>query len=137
MDEIFITKKMKIWRFWANSMLCTLKKSLEHVEFRFRLKKYDFLEKNYFFLFLTFFFQRALWLCTSIISFLIFWNFQNFFLKIGFNETFKMLKGTKSWIISWIGASTEDSWWIVYMCRHKVPPSCSIGLTLFYMGFQR
>ena len=26
-------------------MLCTSKESLEHVEFRFRMKRYDFLEK--------------------------------------------------------------------------------------------
>ena len=120
MDEIFITKKMKIWRFWANCMLCTSKKSLEHVEFRFRLKKYDFLEKKFFFLFLSK--GWTLWFCTSEISFLIFWNFQKLFMKNGFNGTFRMLKGIKSWIMSSIRASTEDSWWIVYMCRHKVPP---------------
>ena len=89
------------------------KKSLEHVEFRFRLKKYDFLEKDIFFYFFPFFSKwGTLWFCTREISFLIFWNFQKFFLKNGFNGAYKMLKGTKSWNIKSI----------FYMCRHKVPP---------------
>ena len=119
-DKIFMARKMKIWKFWAKCILCTSKESLEHVEFRFRLKKYDFLEKKIFFLF----FSKGgtLWFCTSKISFLIFWDFQKLFLKNGFNGTYKMLKGTKSWNMSSIGASTEDSWWIVNMCGHKVPP---------------
>ena len=46
LDGNFIAKKMKIWKFWAKHMLCTLKKNYGHAEFRFRLKKYDFLEKK-------------------------------------------------------------------------------------------
>ena len=45
-DGKFIGKKVKIWKFWAKSMLCTSKESLEYVEFRFRCKKIDFFVKN-------------------------------------------------------------------------------------------
>ena len=45
-DGNFIAKKMKIYEIFEKYMLCTSKESLEHVEFRFRMKKYDFLKKN-------------------------------------------------------------------------------------------
>ena len=35
-DEYFIAKKMKNWKFWEKHMLYTSKESLEHVEFRFK-----------------------------------------------------------------------------------------------------
>ena len=41
-----IVKKMKILKFLAEPMLYTSKESLEHLEIRFRLKKYDFLKKK-------------------------------------------------------------------------------------------
>ena len=67
---------MKILKFWANCILCAWKKSLEHVEIRLRLKKYDFLEKTIFLYFFPFFSKGVtLWFCTSEIAFLIFWNF--------------------------------------------------------------
>ena len=45
-DKNFIVKKMKISEIFGKYMLYTTKKSLEHVEFRFRMKKYDVLKKN-------------------------------------------------------------------------------------------
>ena len=45
-DGNFIAKKMKILEIFGKYMLYTSKESLEHVEFRFRMKKYDFLKKN-------------------------------------------------------------------------------------------
>ena len=71
-------------------MLCTSKESLEHVEIRFRLKKYDFLKKTIIFKFLFDFFPNN--------EYMFFLNFQifQFFLKIGFNETYKMFTKTKS-----------------------------------------
>jgi len=44
-DGNFIAKKMKILKIFGKYMLYTSKESLEHVEFRFRMKKYDFLKK--------------------------------------------------------------------------------------------
>ena len=41
-DGSFIAKKMKIKEIFGKYMLYTSKESLEHVEFRFRIKKYDF-----------------------------------------------------------------------------------------------
>ena len=43
----FKAKKVKIWEIFEKYMLYTSKESLEHVEFRFRMKKYDFLKKNH------------------------------------------------------------------------------------------
>ena len=45
-DKNFIAKKMIIQKFFGKYMLYTSKESLEHVEFRFRMKKYDFLKKT-------------------------------------------------------------------------------------------
>ena len=45
-DGDFIAKKMKIWEIFEKYMLYTSKESLEHVEFRFRMKRYDFFGKN-------------------------------------------------------------------------------------------
>ena len=56
-DGKIIGKKVKNWKFWAKPKLRTSKESLEHVEFRFRYKKFDFSEKNIFSNF-WFFFQR-------------------------------------------------------------------------------
>ena len=46
-DGNFTAKKMKILEFFGKYMLYTSKESLEHVEFRFRMKKYDFLKKTH------------------------------------------------------------------------------------------
>ena len=45
MNEKFIAKK-KILKIGAKPMLCTSKQSLEHAEFRFRLKKHEFFRKK-------------------------------------------------------------------------------------------
>ena len=55
-------------------------------------------------------------------------KFSIFYLKNGSNGTYKMMNETKSWKMSSFGASTEESRGITYMCGHKVPPPCSIGL---------
>ena len=55
-DVNFIAKKMKDIKFWGKYMLCTSKESWKHVEFIFRLKKYDISKKNQFFDFFWFFF---------------------------------------------------------------------------------
>ena len=83
-DEKFIGKKLKIWKFWAKPMLCTSKESLEHVEFRFRCKKIDFFEKIKFFSIFRFFFPKGgpFDVETQISFFLIFQNFQKQFLKM-------------------------------------------------------
>ena len=66
-------------------MLYTSKESLEHVEFRFRMKKYDFLKKNTNFEIFPILIQRG----DPLVSkqkfhfFLIFKIFENFFLKNG------------------------------------------------------
>ena len=62
-DEKFLAKKIKISKFWTNSMLCTLKESLEHVEFRFSLKKFDFLKKKQFFQFFKKKFEGGIFWC--------------------------------------------------------------------------
>ena len=78
-------------------MLCTSKESLEHVEFRFRCKKIDFFEKINFFSIFQFFFQRGDPLVLERkIFFLDFSKFSNFFLKNGFNGTYRMMNETKS-----------------------------------------
>ena len=46
-DKNFIAKKMKIQEFLGKYMLYTSKESLEHVEFRFKMKKCDFLKKKH------------------------------------------------------------------------------------------
>ena len=45
-DGNFIAKEMKILKIFEKYMLYTSKESLEHVEFRFRMKKYDLKKKN-------------------------------------------------------------------------------------------
>ena len=114
-----ITRKMKSFRFWAKPMLCTSKKCLEHVNSDSSLKKYDFFEKkNNLINFFDFFsFGVAI---IKILFFSIYENF-NFSLKNGFNGTYRMLKGTKSWNLSSLGASTMELQGIVYMCGNKVP----------------
>ena len=46
-DDNVIAKKIKISEIFGKYMLYTSKESLEHVEFRFRMKKYDFLKKTH------------------------------------------------------------------------------------------
>ena len=58
-NEKFIGKKVKIWKFWEKPMLCTSKKSFEHVEIRFRCKKFDFLWKKSIFSIFRFLFQKG------------------------------------------------------------------------------
>ena len=128
-DGKFIGKKVKIWKFWAKPILCTSKESLEHVEFRFRCKKFDFLWKKSIFSIFYLFSKGGTLGCRDVkIFFLNFSKFSIFFLKNGFNGTYKMMNETKSWNMSSFGASTKESWGIIYMCGHKVPPPCSIGL---------
>ena len=66
-------------------MLYTSKESLEHVEFRFRMKKYDFLKKNHKFWNFSDFDPKGgpFGLEAKNLLFLNFQNFCNFFLKIG------------------------------------------------------
>ena len=45
-NKNFIAQKVKIWRFCAKPMLYTSKKSLEHVQYKFKEKKYDFFQKK-------------------------------------------------------------------------------------------
>ena len=79
----YIAKKMKCLKFWVKPMLCTSKKSLEHVEFRSRCKKFDCLWKNQYFQFFDFFSKGGtLWFWNVYFFFFsIFQNFQNNFLK--------------------------------------------------------
>ena len=82
-DGNIIAKKVKIWKFCAKSMLYTSKESLEHVEFRFRTKKYDNLKKNPIFDFFLIFIQRGDPLVSErkISFFWIFKIFKSFFEK--------------------------------------------------------
>ena len=74
-------------------MICISKQSKQHVEFRFRFKKYDFEKKIQFFDFFRFFF---LGVTESNFYFSIFQDFKKFFFENGLNGTFRMLKETKS-----------------------------------------
>ena len=86
-----------------------LKKSKEHVEFRFRLKKYESLGKNHFLKFFWFFFQRGDPLESELKIYIFqFFKIFNFFLKDDLNETYKMFRETKSWNMSSFEVSTED-----------------------------
>ena len=92
-DKKFIAKKREVSQFRVNSMLCSSKKNLEHEEFKFNLKKFDFLKKSSFFNFSNFFFKG----CRSKKSFFFnFSKFPKFILKNGFNGNHKILKETKS-----------------------------------------
>ena len=55
-------------------------------------------------------------------------NFQNFFLKNGFNGTWQILIETKSWNLSSFRASTEKSREIISQGGSFWPPPCRIGL---------
>ena len=66
-------------------MLYTSKESLEHVEFRFRIKKYDLLKKTTIFEIFPIFIQRGtLWCQSEKFTFFEFSKFPNLFLKNGF-----------------------------------------------------
>ena len=84
-DENFIAKKMKIWENFEKYMLYTSKESLEHVEFRFRMKKYDFLKIKHKFWNFFDFDQKGgtLWFRSEKFTFFEFSKFSDFFLKNG------------------------------------------------------
>ena len=132
---------MKIWKFSPKLMLYTSKESSEHVKCRFRLKKYDLLLKKWKKLVLKKKISKGgpFEVGTVEKKNFRFSNFQNFFLKNGFNGTWQMLIETKSWNLSSFWASTEKSQEII--CQGglgETPPPlppCRIGLTLIGMGF--
>ena len=92
-------------------MLYTSKESSEHVKCRFRLKKYDLLLKKWKKLILKKKISKGgpFEVGTVEKKNFRFSNFQNFFLKNGFNGTWQMLIETKSWNLSSFRASTEKS----------------------------
>ena len=92
------------------------------------VKNLNFFEKIISFQFFDFFSKGGTHWCRNVNSFFRFFIFFNFFLKNGLNGTYKMINETKSWNMSSFGASSKESWGITYMCRHKVPPPCIIGL---------
>ena len=124
---------MKILKFSPKLMLYTSKESSEHVKCRFRLKKYDLLLKKWKKLILKKKISKGgpFEVRTVEKKNFRFSNFQNFFLKNGFNGTWQMLIETKSWNLSSFRASTEKSREII--CQGgfgEPPPPCRIGLSL-------
>ena len=92
-DKKFIAKKREVSQFRVNSMLCSSKKNLEHEEFKFNLKKFDFLKKINFFQFFKFFSKGGTLWSRSRETILFYFSI---FLENGFNGIYRMLKEPKS-----------------------------------------
>ena len=110
-------------------MLYTSKESLEHVEFRFRMKKYDFLKKNTNFEIFPILIQRGDPLVSKrkIHFFWIFKIFGNFFEKwpqgvLGNVKRNKVMKYELIWSVR--QGVTQDHLHVRVDCT----PPCSIGL---------
>ena len=58
-NENFHAKICQNWKFFDTWELYTSKESLEHVQYKFKKKKYDFFQKKNFFWYFRFFFQRG------------------------------------------------------------------------------
>ena len=94
------------------------------------MKKYDLLQKHWKKIIFKKFFSKGGPFDVGTVEkhFFDFSKFQNFFLKNGLNGTCQMLKGTKSWNMSSIGASTEASREISLQGGSAGPPPGRIGL---------
>ena len=125
-DVNFIAKKMKDIKFWGKYMLCTSKESWKHVEFIFRLKKYDISKKNQFFDFFDFFF---FW-CQSVKFhfFSIFQNFKIFFLKMASMGRIEYWKKQSYEIWAHLGHPLRSHVRSSTCACGFHPPPCSIGL---------
>ena len=115
---------MKIWQIWAKPILCTSKESLEHVESRFRCKKFDFFWKNQYFQFFNFF----PWCRNVKILFSIFQNFQIFFWKMASMGPIKWWMKQSHEIWAHLGHPPRNHEGSPTCAGTKCPPPCSIGL---------